>query len=57
MRENNRIKHLPPCPQPSEDEREDAYDTLWLPMESRHGDGDPAVLGAFLERFVTAAEV
>ena len=40
----------------SKEEREEAYDSLWLPIESRHGDGDPSLLEAFLKQFVAEQE-
>ena len=33
-----------------------AYDTLWRPIERRHGDGDSPPLETFLSRFVEQRE-
>ena len=39
-----------------DDERMDAYEGLWLPMERAQGDGDPAALEAFMRRWLERAE-
>ena len=38
-----------------DDERIEAYESLWLPMERAHGDGDATVLERFLHSFVRHA--
>ena len=39
-----------------EAERTQAYEELWVPMERAHGDGDTALLQAFLTAFLGAAD-
>lgn len=39
-------------PRPPPQARVEAYDTLWLPLERRHGDGRPDRLEAFLRHFL-----
>ena len=40
-----------------EEERADAYEDYWRPLEERHGDGAPAPLEAFLAAYPTGREV